>query len=105
MFMAGITALAPAACLAAEPGLNLRCEVFYTPARKVWTRELEIEHDAHRILALRIDGLPPYSFSVHGQQVSTALDNEQIQIDLAEGLWRSDFRGLASGEGRCAPKP
>jgi hypothetical protein len=31
----------------------------------------------------------------------TGLDNERIQIDLVGRLWQSDFRGLASGQGRC----
>jgi hypothetical protein len=39
----------------------------------------------------------------HG--VMTAVDNERIQIDLATRQWQSDFRGHASGQGRCETAP
>lgn len=85
--------------------LTLQCEVFYTPARQIWSRAVDVEHDGHRMLALHIDGLKPYAFSMRGRQISTALDNERIRVDLAGGRWRSDFRGLASGEGSCSSRP
>lgn len=106
--MALLLALLSAAALsAAQPGqrLSLQCAVFYTPERAIWQRQVELTHDAQRVRALRIDGQTPYAFSSDGQHVYTALDNERIHIDLAQGLWRSDFRGLASGEGHCVLKP
>lgn len=84
--------------------LSMLCSVFYTPARSIWRREVVFEHDARRVLALRIDGQTPYTFAIHGQILTTALDNERIQIDVAQGLWRSDFRGLATGQGSCERK-
>ena len=88
----------------ASQRLTLLCAVFYTPARSIWQREVVIEHDARQVLALRIDGQSPYTFAAHGPTLLTALDNERIQIDWAQGLWRSDFRGLAAGQGSCERK-
>ena len=48
-----------------------------------------------------VDGLPVYTFAVRGNTILTALDNERIQIDVARLAWQSDFRGLASSQGRC----
>ncbi len=77
------------------------CAPFYLPARSRWQRQVALDHDGQRLLALRIDGLAVHSFQVEGEQVFTALDNERIALDLAQGLWQSDFRGKASGQGAC----
>jgi len=37
--------------------------------------------------------------------VMTAIDNERIQIDLVAQQWQSDFRGQATGQGRCETVP
>lgn len=81
--------------------VTLSCAVAYMPARSTWVREVQIEADKQTIRSLRIDGLTPYSFSRNPRGVSTAIDNERIQIDLTQAQWTSDFRGLASGQGRC----
>ena len=86
---------------AATQTVTLSCAVSYMPARSTWVREVQIDWDRKTIRALRIDGLTPYSFSVNPRGVSTALDNERIQIELSQSQWTSDFRGLASGQGRC----
>ena len=54
---------------------------------------------------LRIDGVEPYGFSLLPSGVMTAVDNERIQIDLAALQWQSDFRGQATGQGRCEKSP
>ncbi|GEM_PF-5660779 len=91
--------------LTAAPALaataRYRCEAVYLPARSTWVRSVEIEHDARRVVALRVDGVPVYSFAVDGTVVRTALDNERITFDTASGQWQSDFRGLAQSQGRC----
>ena len=96
--------------LAAPPGapspsavqtLNLDCAVAYLPARSTWQRLVQLAWQGDTLSALRIDGLAPHSFSVQGDTVATAVDNERIQIDLRALQWTSDFRGLASGQGRC----
>lgn len=91
--------------LTATPALaataRYRCEAVYMPARSTWVRSVEIEHDERRVLALRIDGVAVYSFSVDGTAIRTALDNERISLDTHRLEWQSDFRGLAQGRGRC----
>lgn len=77
------------------------CAVAYLPARTTWVRAVEVEHDEHRVRAVRIDGVAVYSFQVHDALIVTALDNERITFDTATLTWRSDFRGLSTGEGRC----
>ena len=62
---------------------------------------MRITFDDRRVQAVAIDGLPVYSFNVQGTTVLTALDNERIQLDLTRAQWSSDFRGLATGQGRC----
>ncbi len=81
--------------------VQYRCEAVYLPARSTWVRSVEIEHDARRVLALRVDGVPVYSYAVDGTTIRTALDNERITFDTASGQWQSDFRGLAQAQGRC----
>ena len=87
--------------LPALHNLRLSCAVAYLPARSTWLREVELAWQGDTLLALRIDGLAPHSFSVQGNTVATAVDNERIQIDVRALQWTSDFRGLASGQGRC----
>lgn len=93
--------LCASAVHAATQTVTLSCAVAYMPARSTWVREVQIDWDRKTIRAVRIDGLVPYSYSVNPQGVSTAIDNERIQIDLTQAQWSSDFRGLATGRGRC----
>ena len=79
----------------------LVCEAAYLPARSVWTRTVAIAYDQKRVRSVLIDGVPVYTFAVRGTVILTALDNERIQIDTAAQTWTSDFRGLASANGRC----
>ena len=79
----------------------LVCEAVYLPARAVWVRTVDIEYDQKRVLSVAIDGVPVYSFNVRDTLILTALDNERIQIDTATQSWTSDFRGMASSQGRC----
>ena len=48
-----------------------------------------------------IDGVPVYTFAIAQTVIMTSLDNERIQIDTAARTWASDFRGQATGQGRC----
>jgi hypothetical protein len=89
---------------AAEPvksRVGLVCEAVYLPARTIWVRMVEIAYDDQRVSGVRIDGVSVYSFSIDGTVVLTSMDNERIQIDVAAQAWQSDFRGLASSQGRC----
>jgi len=81
--------------------VRLLCEAVYLPARAVWSRAVEFEHDDQVLTVVRIDGVPVHTFAVEGTLVMTALDNERIQIDVARQTWHSDFRGLAQSQGRC----
>jgi len=60
-----------------------------------------LHHSRSRLQAVEVDGVPVHSFRLAGHTVLTALDNERIQIDVAGLSWRSDFRGVASSQGRC----
>ena len=99
--VAGVAAAAPPA----GGRVGLACEAVYLPARTTWVRQVEIDHDGQRVRAVRIDGVTVHSFSVRGEVILTALDNERIQIDVAAPAWQSDFRGLASAQGRCERSP
>jgi hypothetical protein len=84
------------------PGqLGLVCEAVYLPARSIWVRHVAIGYDDQRVRSVHIDGVPVYSFAIAGTVILTALDNERIQIDTAAQTWTSDFRGLATSQGRC----
>lgn len=101
---AACCAVAATGALAAGPApqqVTLSCEASYLPARSSWVREVRFTLDEQRVRAVEIDGVPVYSFSVVGTVLLTALDNERIQLDTATLLWRSDFRGQATSEGRC----
>jgi hypothetical protein len=87
----------------AATDVRWRCEVVYQPARQVWVRELTLSHDDKRLTRVAIDGVPVYTFAVYEQWIMTSQDNERVQIDVGSRTWQSDFRGLASGQGRCEP--
>ena len=86
---------------AAESHAVLQCEPVYLPARTVWPRTVDIAYDQRRIQAVRIDGQQVYTFQVRDTWIFTSQDNERIQIDTATLAGTSDFRGLATGQGRC----
>jgi hypothetical protein len=98
-----LAALGPA--VAAPSSVVLRCAVAYMPQRSTWVREVRIDWDKKAIRSLHIDGVQPHGFSPIPQGVMTAVDNERIQIDLVTRQWQSDFRGHASGQGRCEVVP
>jgi len=81
--------------------VGLVCEAVYLPARTPWVRTVDIGYDQRRVRSVHIDGIPVYTFTVQGTLILTALDNERIQIDTATQTWTSDFRGLATAQGRC----
>ena len=64
-------------------------------------RRVHIDYDDQRVRSVRIDGVPVYSFAIADTVILTSLDNERVQIDTAAQTWTSDFRGLASAQGRC----
>jgi hypothetical protein len=99
----GLSALGPA--VAAPSSVVLSCAVAYLPQRSTWVREVRIDWDKKAIRRLRIDGVEPHGFSLIPLGVMTAVDNERIQIDLVGRQWQSDFRGQASGQGRCETVP
>ncbi len=98
-----LAAIGPAA--AAPSSVVLSCAVAYLPQRSTWVREVRIDWDKKAIRSLHIDGLQPHGFSLIPQGVMTAVDNERIQIDLVTRQWQSDFRGHATGQGRCETVP
>jgi hypothetical protein len=91
--------------LAAPSSVVLSCAVAYLPQRSTWMREVRIDWDRKAIRSLRIDGVEPHGFSLLPGGVITAVDNERIHIDLVARQWQSDFRGHATGQGRCEPVP
>ena len=98
-----LAALGPA--VAAPSSVVLSCAVAYLPQRSTWVREVRIDWDKKAIRSLRIEGLGPHGLSLIPQGVMTAVDNERIQIDLVARQWQSDFRGHATGQGRCETVP
>jgi hypothetical protein len=107
--LAGVALHLAPAPLRAQPALDetlaWRCEVAYLPARSTWVRSLALRVEGQRITELRIDAQPVHTFAVEGTLLLTSMDNERIAIDVAAGDWTSDFRGLATGRGRCEREP
>ncbi len=99
----GLAAMAagPVAAQDAAGEVTLVCEAAYLPARTTWTRTVHIGYDERRVHSVRIDGVPVHAFAVRETVILTALDNERIQVDTATRTWTSDFRGLATAQGRC----
>lgn len=100
---AGLLAFSALACSVAVSAetLRLECAVAYMPARSTWVRTLELTLQNQQVQALTIDGVQPHAFALNGARLVTAIDNERIEIDVAQRQWQSDFRGHASGQGRC----
>jgi len=88
---------------AAKPPRETRllCNVVYQPAGSAWLREVVLVDSGKALQAIRIDGVPVYTFMRQGSVIRTALDNERIELDLDRPGWASDFRGLAQGMGHC----
>ncbi|EGI75764.1 hypothetical protein [Hylemonella gracilis] len=99
LVLGGLLSLQPLAW--ADALVNYRCEPVYQPARNVWVRTVGLVHDDKKITEVRIDGVPVYSFNVHGARVLTALDNERIAFDADQLSWQSDWRGVMQAQGRC----
>lgn len=98
--------LAAAAAHAVAPGkgansVTLVCEAVYLPVRSPWTRTVDIAYDQQRVRSVQIDGVAVHTFAIAGTLILTSQDNERIQIDTAAQTWRSDFRGMATAQGRC----
>jgi hypothetical protein len=81
--------------------VTLVCEPVYLPARTTWTRTVVVAYDQRRVRQVAIDGQAVYSFAIQESVILTSQDNERIQIDTASLTWSSDFRGLATAQGRC----
>ncbi len=81
--------------------VTLVCEAVYLPARATWTRTVVVNYDQRRIRQVAIDGQAVYTFAIQESVILTSQDNERIQIDTAALTWSSDFRGLATAQGRC----
>lgn len=81
--------------------VTLVCEAVYAPARTTWIRTVDIGYDQRRVRSVAVDGVPVYTFAIVGTTILTSQDNERIRIDTAAQTWSSDFRGLATGQGRC----
>ena len=81
--------------------VTLVCEAVYMPTRATWARTVTVAYDQQRVREVTIDGQVAYSFAVQDTLILTALDNERIQVDVAAQRWSSDFRGLATAQGRC----
>lgn len=79
----------------------LQCEPVYMPAQTVWPRTVAITYDQRKVKTVSIDGQKVYTFQVRDTWILTSMDNERIQINTATLTWTSDFRGLATSEGRC----
>jgi hypothetical protein len=103
MGVLSLTVLSPA--MAAPSSVVLSCAVAYLPQRSTWVREVRIDWDRKAVRRLRIDGVEPHGFSLVPNGLMTAVDNERIQIDLIARQWQSDFRGHATGQGRCETVP
>jgi FlaG/FlaF family flagellin (archaellin) len=102
----GVPAGAAWGSLSASPATaTLLCDAAYLPARTSWLRRVDIGYDRQHVRSVHIDGVPVYTFSIRGTVILTALDNERIQIDTASMTWTSDFRGLATAQGRCERAP
>jgi hypothetical protein len=87
--------------VAAPQRVTLVCDAVYLPARSSWTRTVDIAYDNQRVRSVEIDGVAVYTFAIAGTLILTSQDNERIRIDTAAQTWSSDFRGLATAEGRC----
>ena len=103
--LAVLVACAGSAGVSAQPPatthIRWHCEVVYQPTRHVWSRQVDLRHDDKRLTEVLIDGVPVYRFSVWQHSIRTSLDNERVRLDVASMTWSSDFRGVATGEGRC----
>jgi inner membrane protein len=79
----------------------MTCEVAYLPERSSWPRRVSVFWEGEVFKGLQIDGLRPHAVAAQGSALATAIDNERITLDLATMEWVSDFRGQATGRGRC----
>jgi len=86
---------------ATQKRVTLVCEAVYLPARSPWTRTVDIAYDQQRVRTVQIDGVAVHTFAIAGTLILTSQDNERIRIDTAAQTWSSDFRGLATAQGRC----
>jgi hypothetical protein len=100
-FAAGVLGVSASHAQTGADQAVLQCEPVYMPAQTVWPRTVAITYDQHKVKAVSIDGQKVYTFQVRDTWILTSMDNERIQINTGTLAWTSDFRGLATSEGRC----
>jgi hypothetical protein len=98
----GLAVWVPTLMAGAAPSTQtLVCDVVYLPSRANWLRTVTVDYDERRLRGVAVDGVAVHSFAVSGTVILTSQDNERIQLDVDQLAWTSDFRGLATGQGRC----
>lgn len=96
------------ALLFAQAGLaevvSLDCRVQYQTEGELWHRAVALEYDQKKLISVKIDDQPVYTFNRVGTTIVTSVDSERIRLEFAKTktTWRSSFRDKDFGTGVCA---
>jgi hypothetical protein len=87
----------------AAQAMTLDCRVQYQKDGDLWHRSVALIYEQKRLITVKIDGQPVYTFQLSGTSVMTSVDSERIRIEFDKNktTWQSNLRGLNFGSGLC----
>ena len=84
--------------------VSLDCRVQYQKDGELWHRAVALDYDQKKLISVKIDGQPVYTFNRVGTTIVTSVDSERVRLEFEKNktTWRSSFRDKDFGTGVCA---
>jgi hypothetical protein len=92
---------------AAAETLTLDCRVQYQKDGDLWHRAVTLIYAQKKLITVKIDEQPVYTFQLAGTSVMSSVDSERIRIEFDKNktTWRSSMRDRDFGNGTCIKLP
>jgi hypothetical protein len=83
--------------------ISLDCRVQYKKDGDMGHRAVLLVYDQKKLITVKIDDQPVYTFNLAGKTIATSVDSERIQIEFQshQTVWRSNLRDRDFGTGVC----
>jgi hypothetical protein len=88
-------------CFAAV--ISLDCRVQYQKDGELWHRAVALDYDQKKLISVKVDGQPVYTFNLVGTTIVTSVDSERVRLEFEKNktTWRSSLRDMSFGSGAC----
>ena len=83
--------------------ISLDCRVQYQKEGELWHRAVALEYDQKKLISIKIDDQPVYTFNLVRTTIVTSVDSERIRLEFEKHktTWRSSLRDISFGSGAC----